>query len=267
MPHYLAPQDGSFEYTAAADGSGCYVVTQTTPMQPIFWHPKSSHDTRFPYAVLGSSAMTTDYKVSASVCFTGSGQSGGIIARFSSQGNQIFNFRGYILDLGSAGGWWLSKNSMSAGNTVLAHGTIAAPAIGKWTPLAIAAHETTITAWVNGHPGGDRNGQRPELRHRHRRDRDRRVPWHLVSHSVQGVLGDFLLRFLTKVDLVIGTVSHPCQRYRRSAKERPGGRSAVGQMSRPAFAFGTLTPVAGYGCGVRTMRWLVLAAWAHACST
>src|SRR6266571_508877 len=151
MPHYLAPQDGSFEYTAAADGSGCYVVTQPTPMQPIFWHPKSSHDTRFPYAVLGSSAMTTDYKVSASVCFTGSGQSGGIIARFSSQGNQIFNFRGYILDLGSAGGWWLSKNSMSAGNTVLAHGTIAAPAIGKWTPLAIAAHETTITAWVNGH--------------------------------------------------------------------------------------------------------------------
>ena len=80
-----------------------YVVAQTTPMQPIFWHPKSSHDTRFPYAVIGSSGMASNYKVSVSLCFTASGQSGGVIARFSSQGNEIFNFRGYILDLGSGG--------------------------------------------------------------------------------------------------------------------------------------------------------------------
>jgi len=150
MPPYLAPQDGSFEFARAADGSGTYVVTQTTPMQPVFWHPKLSHDTRFPYAVIGGSGMACDYKVSASVCFTGSGQSGGVMARFSSQGSEIFNFRGYILDLGSTGGWSLTRNSKSVGNTVLAHGVIAAPAIGTWTSLAIAIHRTTIAAWVNG---------------------------------------------------------------------------------------------------------------------
>jgi hypothetical protein len=150
MPPYLAPQDGSFEFVPAADGSGSYVVAQTTPAKPIFWHPRDQTETRFPYAVIGTSGMAANYKVSASVCFTASGQSGGVIARFSNQGSQIFNFRGYILDLGSADGWWLTKNSMSVGNTVLAHGTITAPAPGKWTTLAIAAHGTTITAWVNG---------------------------------------------------------------------------------------------------------------------
>ncbi len=94
--------------------------------------------------------MASNYKVSVSLCFAASGQSGGVMARFSSQGNEIFNFRGYILDLGSAGGWWLTKNSVSVGTTVLARGTIAAPAIGKWTSLAIGVHGTTITAWVNG---------------------------------------------------------------------------------------------------------------------
>jgi len=150
MPPYLAPQDGSFEFVPAADGSGTYVVGQTTSQRPIFWHPKPSRGTRFPYAVIGGSNMATDYKVSASVCFTGSGQSGGVIARFSSQGKGIFNFRGYILDFGSLGGWWLIRNSISVGRTVLAKGAIAPPAPGKWTSLAIAARGTTITAWVNG---------------------------------------------------------------------------------------------------------------------
>jgi glycosyl hydrolase family 59 (putative galactocerebrosidase) len=150
MPAYLAPQDGSFEFVPAADHSGAYVVGQTTPQQPIFWHRRDQAATRFPYAVIGTDAMATDYQVSASVCFTASGQSGGLIARFSRQGGQIFNFRGYILDLGSAGGWWLTKNSVSIGNAVLARGSLAAPAPGQWTPLAIAVHGTTITAWVNG---------------------------------------------------------------------------------------------------------------------
>jgi hypothetical protein len=94
--------------------------------------------------------MAADYKISACVCFTASGQSGGLIARFSRQGDQIFNFRGYLLDLGSAGGWWLTKNSMSIGHPVLASGSIAAPSPGEWTALAIAVHGTTITAWVDG---------------------------------------------------------------------------------------------------------------------
>jgi hypothetical protein len=134
----------------AADGSGAYVVGQTTPQRPIFWHPRDQAATRFPYAAIGTSDMATDYKVSASVCFTTGGQSGGLIARFSSQGNQIFNFRGYLLDLGSAGAWWLTKNSMSIGHAVLASGSIAAPPPGEWTALAIAVHGTTITAWVDG---------------------------------------------------------------------------------------------------------------------
>jgi hypothetical protein len=150
MPPYLAPQDGSFEFAPAADGSGSCVVGQATPQRPIFWHPRGQAATRFPYAVIGGTEMATDYKISASVCFTASGQSGGLIARFSSQGDQIFNFRGYILDLGSAGGWWLTKNSMSVGNTVLASGSIPAPPPGKWTALAIAVHGTTITAWAGG---------------------------------------------------------------------------------------------------------------------
>jgi hypothetical protein len=152
MPAYLAPQDGSFEFAPAADGSGSYVVGQATPQQPIFWHRRDQAATRFPYAVIGASEMATDYKVGASVCFTASGQSGGLIARFSRQGDQIFNFRGYILDLGSAGGWWLTKNSQHVGHTVLANGFIAAPPPGEWTALAVAVHGTTITAWVNGRP-------------------------------------------------------------------------------------------------------------------
>jgi hypothetical protein len=106
-------------------------VAQSTPTQPIFWHPKSSHAKRFPYAVIGSSGMAGDYKVSVSLCFTASGHSGGVLARFGRQGDEIFNFRGYILDLGSAGGWWLTKNSVSVGTAVLARGTVTAPAIGK----------------------------------------------------------------------------------------------------------------------------------------
>ena len=70
MPPYLAPQDGSFEFAPAADGSGAYVVGQATPQRPIFWHPRDQAATRFPYAVIGTSDMATDYKVSACVCFT-----------------------------------------------------------------------------------------------------------------------------------------------------------------------------------------------------
>ncbi len=150
MPPYLAPQDGSFEFVLAADASGAYVVGQATPQQPIFWHPRDQAATRFPYAVIGTSEMAADYKVSASICFTAGGQSGGLIARFSRQGDQIFNFRGYLLDLGSAGAWRLTKNSMSIGHTVLASGSIAAPSPGEWTALAIAVRGTTITAWVDG---------------------------------------------------------------------------------------------------------------------
>jgi hypothetical protein len=96
--------------------------------------------------------MAADYQVGVSVCFTAGGQSGGLIARFSRQGDQIFNFRGYVLDLGSAGHWRLTKNSMSIGHPVLADGLITAPGPGKWTALAIAVHGTTITAWVGGQP-------------------------------------------------------------------------------------------------------------------
>jgi hypothetical protein len=152
MPAYLAPQDGSFEFVPAADGSGTCVVGQTTPQQPIFWHARDQAARRFPYAVIGANGMATDYKAGASVCFTASGQSGGLIARFSRQGGQVFNFRGYLLDVGSAGGWWLTKNSMSIGNTVLAHGTLAVPEPGEWTPLALEVRGTTITAWINGQP-------------------------------------------------------------------------------------------------------------------
>jgi hypothetical protein len=152
MPAYLAPQDGSFEFGPAADGSGGYVVGQATPQRPIFWHARDQAGHRFPYAIIGADGMAADYQVGASVCFTASGQSGGLVARFSRQGGQIFNFRGYILDFGSAGGWWLTKNSMSIGNTVLAHGSGPAPQPGEWTPLALQVRDTTITAWVGGQP-------------------------------------------------------------------------------------------------------------------
>jgi hypothetical protein len=152
MPAYLAPQDGSFEFVPAADGSGASVVGQSTPQRPIFWHARDQAAHRFPYAIIGAGGMTADYKAGASVCFTASGQSGGLIARFSRQGGQVFNFRGYILDFGAAGGWWLTRNSMSIGNTVLAHGSLAAPKPGEWTPLALEVQGTTITAWVHGQP-------------------------------------------------------------------------------------------------------------------
>ncbi len=147
MPPYLAPQDGSFEFAPAGDGSGSLAVQQTTPQQPIFWNNPSSH--RFPYAVIGDNSMT-GYKVSAKVLFTNRVGSAGLIARFSQQGKQVYNFRGYILDFGSAGGWWLTKNSNSEGNTVLAHGTVAAPVTGNWTSLALQVKGTAIDAWVGG---------------------------------------------------------------------------------------------------------------------
>ena len=85
----------------------------------------------FPYAVVGDPSWR-DYTVSADVLFTQTGSSAGVLDRFSYQGSAISNFRGYILKLADDGSWQLLKNSRNVGVSVLASGTLTAPAgVGK----------------------------------------------------------------------------------------------------------------------------------------
>ena len=214
MPPYLAPQDGSFEFAPAADGSGAYVVGQATPQRPIFWHPRDQAATRFPYAVIGSSDMAADYK-SAPACSTGSGQSGGLHRAVQPPGSPDFQPAAtFSSRVGHAA--WLNKNSMSLRHTVLASGSGRGAVAGAVDGAASRSRRQrsppgwSASRWL-------RSADNDRTRHRHPRDRDRRLPRHLVVDSVKGP-GDHRTQAARRAPLARwadhGTVSDHQERWR-----------------------------------------------------
>ena len=142
---YLAPMDGAFEYQPCADNPATTCTQQMAPQPPVYWYARAG----FPYAVVGDPSWR-DYTVSADVLFTQTGSSAGVLDRFSYQGSAISNFRGYILKLADDGSWQLLKNSRNVGVSVLASGTLTAPAgVGSWHTLSLSIHGATLTAAID----------------------------------------------------------------------------------------------------------------------
>lgn len=144
-PWYLSSMDGSIGFAPCQGGQPGYCAEQMTPQAPIYWR---SH-TGFPYAVIGDDSWS-NATTSVNVLFTQAGSSAGVIGRFSDMGGGVSNFRGYILNLTDTGSWTLLKNSVSAGVSVLASGTVAAPGTGTWHKLSITTNGSTITADIDG---------------------------------------------------------------------------------------------------------------------
>jgi hypothetical protein len=146
MPRLLAPQDGAFEYTHGSTTT----FTQTAVGRPVFWQSTSA--TRFPYAVLGDGTLR-DYTVSAAATFTATGQSAGLIARFShpkTDGGGL-GFNGYHFVVNEDGTCSLFLDQVGATPAPL--GTCSAsPPLGTTAPstLSLSVHGPTITGSVNG---------------------------------------------------------------------------------------------------------------------
>src|SRR5450755_755033 len=144
-PVYLAPMDGAFEHQPCADDATMTCTQQMAPQPPVYWYARAG----FPYAVVGDPSWK-DYTVSADVLFTQAGSSAGVLDRFSYQGSGISTFRGYILKLADDGSWQLLKNSRYVGVSVLASGTLAAPAgVGKWHNLSLTILGASLTATID----------------------------------------------------------------------------------------------------------------------
>jgi O-glycosyl hydrolase len=144
-PRYLAPMDGAFEHQPCATDAATVCTQQMAPQPPVYWYSR----TGFPYAVVGDPSWK-DYKVSSDVLFTQAGSSAGVLDRFDYQGGGIDNFRAYILKLGDDGSWQLLKNSRFVGVSVLASGTLSAPAgVEKWHNLSLTIHGATLTAAID----------------------------------------------------------------------------------------------------------------------
>jgi O-glycosyl hydrolase len=145
-PVYLAPMDGAFEYQPCSDNPAMTCTQQMAPQPPVYWYSRVG----FPYAVVGDPSWR-DYTVSADVLFTQAGSSAGVLDRFDDQGSAISNFRGYILKLGDDGSWQMLKNSRFIGVSVLASGSLSAPAgVRNWHNLSLSIHGTTLTAAIDG---------------------------------------------------------------------------------------------------------------------
>ena len=146
-PTDLAPQDGSFEYLP----NSTTTFEQTTAGTPVFWQNPVS--TRFPYAVVGDNDWK-NYTVNATITFTGSGQSAGVISRFNHpKANGIAQqFFGYQLTVSQAGTWKLIRNTIGGKATILASGPLSSGPVttGTTVALSLTANGTTLTAAING---------------------------------------------------------------------------------------------------------------------
>jgi hypothetical protein len=137
--------DGAFEYQPCATAAAKVCNQQMAPQPPVYWYSR----TGFPYAVVGDPSWK-DYTVSSGVLFTKAGSSAGVLDRFDDQGGGIDNFRAYILNLADDGSWQLLKNSRFVGVSVLASGTLSAPAgVEKWHNLSLTIHGATLTAAID----------------------------------------------------------------------------------------------------------------------
>ncbi len=145
-PTDLGPQDGSFEYVGGN-------IVQTTAGQPVFW--QNAVSTRFPYAVVGDNGWK-NYTVKATITFSASGQSAGLISRFTHpKANGIAQqFYGYQLTVSTSGTWKLIKNTVGSKAKILETGNLPANSVQVNTPvtLTLAASGDTLTGTVNGTP-------------------------------------------------------------------------------------------------------------------
>jgi O-glycosyl hydrolase len=180
MPWGLEPADGSFEYPKGVTS----YFEQTTAGGPTFRRPLRPL-ARFPYAVAGDyclgnvpveaippgnpedhvptwcpnrSERYANYAVTATVAFTGTSQSAGVIARYYRPiTSPIQYFQGYRFMVSQAGYWTVYRDENAATKTagprpvVIKSGKLAAP-LGVRTPhtIGLTVHDNLLTASVDG---------------------------------------------------------------------------------------------------------------------
>lgn len=145
--HLLAAQEGAFEYANCGDGSRMHCVHQLASGTPTWWW--APHD-GIPYAVLGD-RWTQPYAVSVELAFTNSGQTAGVIGRFSHQApNAPEDFDGYELEVSDSGHWQLLRNSSSGAVATLADGQTTPLALRTWHQLTLSMGGATISASIDG---------------------------------------------------------------------------------------------------------------------
>jgi hypothetical protein len=170
-PWALEPEDGSFEYPSATSTH----FVQTTAGRPDFWQPPNSREiARFPYAVIGDyclgnvapSAKTSvpaycngqpaDYTVTATVTFTGTSQSAGVIARYNRPiTSPVQYFLGYRFMVSQSGAWKVYRDFNAPTNKggpapkVLQSGQ-ATLATGSTHSISLKVAGTTLTAGIDG---------------------------------------------------------------------------------------------------------------------
>jgi hypothetical protein len=146
-PAELGPQDGSFQYLPGSSTT----FQQTTVGTPVFWQNPVA--TRFPYAVVGDTGWS-NYTVSATVSFTGTGQSAGLISRFSHpRANGVAQeFYGYQLTVSQSGAWSLIRNSIGKAPATLESGNLPSGELAVNAPvsLSLTAQGSTLTGQVDG---------------------------------------------------------------------------------------------------------------------
>jgi hypothetical protein len=171
-PWGLEPADGSFEYPSKTSP---YFI-QSTAGRPDFWQPLRTL-ARFPYAVFGDYCLgdvteapippnkfvpswctnpSANYTVSATVQFTGTTQSAGVIARYYRPvTTPIQYFQGYRFMVSENGQWQLLRDSGSTALVppkVLASGTLPAGALGTSGThvLSLTVNGNLLTGSIDG---------------------------------------------------------------------------------------------------------------------
>ena len=171
-PWAVEPADGSFEYPNA---SSPYFV-QTTAGRPDFWQPPNRREiARFPYAVIGDyclgnvgptakgsaptycGSLPADYTVTATVTFTGTNQSAGVIARYNRPNTSpIQYFMGYRFMVSQTGAWTVYHHFIAPTNkggpapVVLQQGVVTALGVGSQHTISLAVAGNVLTASIDG---------------------------------------------------------------------------------------------------------------------
>jgi hypothetical protein len=142
---------GEFEVQPCevADGADTTCTEQTTAQMPVVWNPQTALSNYFPYAILGD-ADWGNYTVSCDVLFTQSGESAGLIARFTRTARSASILVGYIFDVQSSGAWAIYRGEKTSGLTTLASGQLAPLSQATWHNLSLTTSGDVITAAIDG---------------------------------------------------------------------------------------------------------------------
>ena len=140
---YFSDMVGTFETAPCYGGRTGSCLRQTTPQQPIAWKVTA----RRTLTILGD-LKWTDYRFSSDVLLEKPGAVD-ILARLNGMsGRDVPN--AYVLRLSDTGAWSLLRSATNNKETVLASGTVTAPGVGKWIPVALVCHGDSITAEIDG---------------------------------------------------------------------------------------------------------------------